>query len=113
MSKKNEIPFTDNFKDLEPDPNIEIKHTSLNIDLIRVNVPQYSSKKICEMIVCNRYFEMNKEISVICMEELGKRRANGDDFNFEDYIEKSYKELPTLNFEIPDLREILKQSIKK
>lgn len=90
----------------------QIKHTVINIDLIKQNVPSYSNEKLCEMIVCDRYFGMGKEISLICMEELGKRRATGDTFDFEEYIDKSYKELPELNFEMPDLRSILNQAIK-
>jgi hypothetical protein len=90
----------------------QIKHTSINMELIKKNVPSYSNEKLCEMIVCDRYFSMGKEISIICMEELGKRRETGDTFNFEEYIDKSFKELPELNFEMPDLRSILNQVIK-
>ena len=90
----------------------QVKHTAINLDLIRQNVPSYSNEKLCEMIVCDRYFGMGKEISVICMEELAKRRANGDSFDFEEYVDKSYKELPELNFEMPDLRALLNKAIK-
>lgn len=90
----------------------QMKHTTISMDLIKKNVPSYSNEKLCEMIVCDRYFGMGKEISVICMEELGKRRAGGDTFAFEEYIDKSYKELPELNFDMPDLRSMLNQAIK-
>lgn len=104
MTKKND--FDDEIKDTE------IKHTSLNIDIIKNNIPKYSSQKLCEMIVCDRYFGLNQQISIACMEELGKRRINGDNLDFENYIDKTQRELPQLNFDMPDLRAILGQAIK-
>ena len=90
-----------------------ILNISLDIERIKNNIDQYSSVKLCEMIVCNRYFGINQEITVFCMEELAKRRINGDDFNFEKFIEDSNKELPELNFSIPNFKDILHQAIKK
>lgn len=85
----------------------------LDINLIRFKVPAHPSKKLCEMIVCDRYLGFNEEISVICMEELAKRRENGDDFNFEEYIENSLKTLPILNFNNGmDIRAIMAQAMK-
>jgi len=46
------------------------------------------------------------------MEELASRRAAGDTFAFEKYIEESQDKLPSLNFTIPDLRTTLQQMIK-
>lgn len=86
--------------------------TSLDIDLVKKNIPIYSSQKLCEMIACARYFGMNNEISLYCMEELSKRRLGGESFMFEEIIEKCFQELPPLNLETPDLRTILKGVIK-
>ncbi len=90
----------------------DIKHTTLNMDIVKNNVPQYSTEKLCDMIVCDRYFGFEQKISVVCMEELAKRRASGDSFDFESYIDKAYSELPVLNFETPDLRAVLGQALK-
>jgi len=85
----------------------------LDIDELKANLPSYQMDKICQIIVCNRYFGFNKELTVYCMEELGARRLAGDSFNYEEYIENSFKELPVLNIVLPDLRTMLNQVIGK
>jgi hypothetical protein len=94
------------------DNNLYINNTFFDLDLIKSNIFKYSSQKLCEMVVCDRYFGLEQKISVICMEELARRRIAGDIFDFEDVIDKSYKELPVLNFEMPDLRTVLGQALK-
>lgn len=89
-----------------------IEEVKMDFDQIKANLPKYSNEKLCEMIVCDRYFGFGQRIDTMCMEELAKRRIDGDKFNFEDYIDKSYKELPVLDFSpTPDIRAILKQAI--
>jgi len=90
--------------------NMEVKPLDLNV--VRANVPTYPSEKLCEMIVCDRYFGCFREIAIMCMEELAKRRIAGNDFAFEQYIDDSFKKLPELNFTAPNLRESLQQAIK-
>lgn len=84
---------------------------NLNFDKIKENLAQYDNEKLCDMIVCDRYFGFEKKISSICMEELSKRRLAGDTFIFEDYIEKSFNELPTIDLSMPDLQTVLNQAI--
>jgi len=84
----------------------------LDLEKIRGNLPAYTSEKLCEMIVCDRYFGMDKQISVMCMQELATRRIAGNQFTFEKYIEEAFGKLPTLNFSVPDLRTTLSQVIK-
>ena len=90
----------------EPTENVK-----LDIEKVKENVPSFSNEKLCEMIVCDRYFGFGERISPICMEELAKRRVAGDFFDFETYIDQAYKSLPVLNFAVPDLRAILNQAI--
>jgi hypothetical protein len=82
----------------------------LDMELVKKNIPDSSSEKLCEMIVCDRYLGFGDKVAPYCMEELAKRRINGDTFDFEDYIEKSQKELPVLDFNL-DLRTTLQQAI--
>lgn len=96
-----------NFDDNDPEAN------SLDVGLVKKNIPTYNSKKLCEMIVCDRYFGCYREIAIMCMEELAKRRIAGDNFDFEGYIEQSYNELPKLNTVSPDLRDILNRMVGK
>jgi hypothetical protein len=91
----------------------EIKNVILDLEQVKKKIPEFSSAKLCEMIVCDRYFDFEKNIAVICMEELAKRRLDGDDFDFESHIDAAHAELPPLNFDMPDLRTILNQAIKQ
>ena len=88
-----------------------IEDVKLDFDLIKSLLPQYSNEKLCEMIVCDRIFGFEQKISVICMEELAKRRMAGGTFNFESYIDQTQKEFPVLDFTTPDLRAVLSQAI--
>lgn len=84
----------------------------LDLELVKQNVPQYTSQKLCEMIVCDRYFGFDKKVSVICMEELSKRRETGDAFDFETQIELFEKEMPIMETGTFDIRKVLQQAIK-
>lgn len=86
----------------------------IDIDQIKATLPQYSNEKLCEMIICDRYFGFEQKISTICMEELARRRAAGNIFNFESYIEQTSKEMPVLDLSgTPDIRTIINQAISR
>lgn len=87
----------------------DIDMANVSIESTSQNVPTYDSKKLCEIIVCSRYFGNYKELSISCMEELSKRRIRGDDFDFETYIETSFNELPKIETSIPDVGTVLRQ----
>lgn len=95
----------------DPESNKEIKMVNLDLDLIKSNIPTYSSEKLSEMIVCERYLGFHPDVSVMCMEELARRRMTGDCFAFEDYIENALKKLPKLDFNVMDLRGVLLNAI--
>jgi hypothetical protein len=82
-----------------------------DMDKIKNNIPQSTSEKICEMIVCDRYFGFGEKIAPFCMEELGKRRIAGDTFDFESYIDQAYKSLPTIPTVVPNIRDVLQQAV--
>jgi len=97
---------------LSDDLPMPTENISLDLNLIKENIVNYSNEKIAEMIVCDRYLGLEQKISAICMEELAKRRMAGDTFEFETYIEEAYKSLPVLDFSSSiDLRSILSQAI--
>lgn len=84
----------------------------LDIDIIREKIPTFTSEKLCEMIVCVRYLGLNSDITVACMEELSRRRSDGDIFDFESYVATSQQDLPVLDFTNPDFRTLLAQIAK-
>jgi hypothetical protein len=80
------------------------------IDLLeetKNKIPTFSSEKLCQIIVCYRYLNSYKELATLCMQELGKRRENGDNFDYESYIEKSLLELPEINLQPVDIRSLM------
>ena len=87
--------------------------TTLSLDLIKEQFPKYTIQKVAEMVVVARYLGLDNAITVACMEELATRRAAGDNFPFETFIEESYNKLPTLSFTMPDLRTALTQFVKQ
>lgn len=84
---------------------------NLDVESMRNKIPTFDSNKLCEIIVCERYFGFFPEVAEIAMQELAKRRIAGDLFEFEDYIDNSYNQLPKLNFDILDLRTVLTNAI--
>ncbi len=57
-------------------------------------IKQFSPQKLCEIIVVARYLGSMREEAIKCMEELTRRRANGDAFQYEPFIEQAGKKLP-------------------
>jgi hypothetical protein len=68
-------------------------------DQMKDSIPHQSSTKLAEMIVAYRYLGLYKDVSMLAMEELGKRRANGDTFDFETHINDQLMKLPKLDFQ--------------
>lgn len=92
--------------------SLPLEEVKFDLKKVKANIPSFSSEKLCEMIVCDRYFSFNPEMSMLCMQELAIRRAAGDEFVFEDYIEQAYNQLPKITFNVPDLKATLIQMMK-
>lgn len=109
------------FEMLEGISNIDLKEELKDLNLeedlsdvpseqkIKDSIPSYTSEKLCSIVASNRYLNFNNELSILAMEELGKRRSLGSPFNYEDYIEDYLKDLPKLDFKIPDIRSLMDQ----
>jgi hypothetical protein len=95
----------------EEDLNEHQSSCDMNADVIREKIPTFSSNKLCDIIVCSKYIGFGDEFAVECMDELAKRRQNGDSFNYEDYIDLKLKELPQINLTIPNLQHLLNKFI--
>ncbi len=76
---------------------------------VQAKIPEFDSVKLCDIIVSFRYLGLYKFLYVLAMEELAKRRIDGDPFDFEKYIEESTKELPKLEFNITDVNLAMEQ----
>lgn len=67
-----------------------------------IECKQYSTVKLCQIIVTARYLGSMREEAVACMQELALRRQSGEEFLYENFIENELKKLP--NFK-EDLRK--------
>ena len=59
-----------------------------------IDVKLFDNIKLCDIIIAYRYLGLMKDEAVLAMQELADRRAKGDTFEFEKYIDEKYKELP-------------------
>lgn len=84
---------------------------NINIEKIKENISSFTSEKLCEMIVSNRYLTIDKQIDGICMKELSHRRINGDQFDFEGYIKEIGKDLPDLKVNLPNIKHMVSSMI--
>ncbi len=102
-----------NIDDIDVDTaDDDMENVELDLIKIKNNIQNYTTEKLCEMIVCDRYLKINSDLSTICMEELGRRRDTGENFNYEDFIINAQKDLPVIDIILPDLRSMLNQIIK-
>jgi hypothetical protein len=91
-------------------PTEPVLPITLNMDKIEENLPSYTNEKLCEMIVCSRYFGFGEKVAPMCMGELARRRTAGDSFDFESYIDQAQKKLPVINLNM-DIKNTLQQAI--
>jgi hypothetical protein len=63
---------------------------------------EVDSKTLAANVVVYRLLAINKELAIVCMQELYARRENGDDFKYEEYIERQLKEMPSPNMDEKD-----------
>ena len=75
------------------------------------DIKNANSKNLAGYVVAYRLLGLHKDLSIKCMEELLNRRVNGDNFNFEDYIENELKDAPKPN-DLSSIQNILKGLIK-
>lgn len=75
------------------------------------DIKNAKSTNLAGYIVTYRLLGLYKELSIKCMEELLNRRENGDNFNFEEYIEEQLKDAPKSN-NLSSMQNILKGLIK-
>lgn len=76
-------------------------------DQMKELLPIFSEIKLADIIVMDRYIGLYPELAVEAMKELSNRRINGNNFKYEEYIETTLKELPDLNFTLPEISSIL------
>lgn len=58
----------------------------------------FTIRRLCEVIISARYLGILEQECILCMQELAARREQGEQFDYETFIETEIKKLP--NFKI-------------
>ncbi len=74
------------------------------------DIKKASSKILAGYVVAYKLLGFNKDRNIACMKELMDRRALGDDFNFEEYIEDQLKDAPKAT-DLKKISEILNKGM--
>lgn len=70
------------------------------------NLKSFPVKKLCEIIVTARYLGSMKTEAISCMEELARRRSEGETFDYESFIETEVKKLPNIQINMKEKMQI-------
>lgn len=70
-------------------------------------IPNYNDNKLADIVISFRHLGLFKNLFIAAMEELAKRRNEGNEFDYEKYIEDNLALLPKLDFKIPDLSSLI------
>lgn len=62
----------------------------------RISIGFSTSKSLAAHVVVYKTLGMDKEIALLCMQELVYRRNLGDDFKYEEFIEEEIKKIPQM-----------------
>ena len=80
----------------------EIQDENKDID----NIPSFTSEKLADIIVLNRYLGLYDDLAAEAMEELVKRREAGETFEYEAYINENLKNLPKIELKMPQFNSL-------
>jgi len=90
-------------------PDDDEEFEEMSEEELLTKLPEFKSIKLCDIIVAHRYLGFYKKLYVPCMQELAKRRIDGDSWDFEQYIDDQLKDMPKLNFNLNDLNSAMQQ----
>ena len=59
-------------------------------------IPTAASANLAAYVVIYKSLGMDKDFAILCMEELAKRRAEGENFDYEGFIEREVAKIPKI-----------------
>ena len=73
-----------------------------------------TSEALAAHVVLYRALNIDRELALLCMEELSKRRKFGYDFDYESFIEDELEKIPKMrNINLPEIgKKIMNNSFK-
>lgn len=96
-------------ENLDDDLDDDSELLELDITEIAKNLSSYSNERLADLVISYRYMGMYKDLSIAAMQELGSRRANGDAFEYEKYIDENLSTLPKLDFTMKGLGNLMEE----
>ena len=75
--------------------NLEFKKRIQNIGK-RLSIGFSTSKTLAAHIVIFKVLGIDREIAILCMKELARRREYGQDFDYETFIEEELTKIPKM-----------------
>ncbi len=81
--------------------DIKKQHNSKNLS--PQDLESCSSEYLSTIVASNRYLKINPQMEILCMQELAKRRSNGDNYPFEEKIEEYVKQFTPIETNIPEI----------
>jgi hypothetical protein len=92
--------------------NQETEETANVEDEAIKNIANFTSEKLADMIVMNRYLSLYGELSTAAMQELASRREGGDTFDYETYITTNLEKLPKFQIDLGRVNSLV-EKLKK
>ena len=62
-----------------------------------VDISSANSEFLAAGVVIYKTLGINREFAIACMKELANRRKNGEDFNYEEFIEEEINKIPKIS----------------
>jgi len=62
--------------------------------LNQINIEKLSNESLAAQVVVFRLLGINKDLSILCMEELVKRKQLGDTFDYDSWIKIELEKSP-------------------
>lgn len=81
--------------------DIKKQHGSKNIS--SQDLESCSNEYLSTIVASNRYLKINPKMEILCMQELAKRRSNGDNYPFEEKIEEYVKQFTPIETNVPEI----------
>jgi len=98
-------------KSISKSDDSSLEDNSNKDPLKEADIADCSNEHLCSIVASNRYLKINPHMEIICMQELSRRRANGDNFLFENKINEYLSSFTPINSNIPDILSILSSAI--
>jgi hypothetical protein len=74
-----------------------------------IDLSKHPVKVLAANVVTYRALGINKQLAMLCMQELASRRKNGEEFDYESYIDEEVAKMPkTSNMDLNKLLEQVK-----